>query len=456
MSILLKEKINTRNLLPIEEQDSYGLSHHQIFDFVGNNNLREGDTPYNFGYVFEVSELNKNALEKAFKTIINRHESLRTIFFNLNGDIKQKIIPYSSEKFGISFFDLRKIKNPSAIAEKEYYNEKMKIGDLKTEPLVKMQIFWINRHLYYITLIIEHIISDVWSINILKKELLMLYEAYSEGQQNPLKPLAIQLKDLTAWKNRLVNSERNIKYWELKKLDTSHVIDINYFYEKYKKSISLDSSETKALTKGLAYTFFIKEDLKNNLNELASYARVSVFGLLLGCLKILIFKLFNQKQILVSVVFGGRDKNEFKNLVANCSEIIFLFSQVDNSLDTKSFIQSVYKSLFSSTKYRYPWNEHEDSPFKDSWIFKINYFDSVIKGKSVVNNFDAKHSHIESLNNFTSYLTITEHDNAFQFECCFSPKFYTSTMMVYLFDQYLLLLKEIAKNTDGKIFDLTY
>ena len=65
---------------------------------------------------------------------------------------------------------------------------------------------------YVFLLVMHHIIGDGWSMNVLYREILALYEAYLLGKPDPLKPLRIQYKDFAVWQNAMT-FERDRKYW---------------------------------------------------------------------------------------------------------------------------------------------------------------------------------------------------------------------------------------------------
>ena len=63
----------------------------------------------------------------------------------------------------------------------------------------------------------HHIISDGWSVAILIKEFVALYEAYSNNLNNPLKPLNIQYSDYSVWQKNYLNKEtlnKKLKYFK--------------------------------------------------------------------------------------------------------------------------------------------------------------------------------------------------------------------------------------------------
>ena len=48
----------------------------------------------------------------------------------------------------------------------------------------------------------HHIVSDGWSEGVFNHELMVLYEAFGEGRENPLRPLSVQYADFALWQRR--------------------------------------------------------------------------------------------------------------------------------------------------------------------------------------------------------------------------------------------------------------
>jgi arthrofactin-type cyclic lipopeptide synthetase C len=64
-------------------------------------------------------------------------------------------------------------------------------------------------------LTVHHIIADGWSMGVLTRELMALYQAFSHGQPDPL-PLALQYGDYAVWQRRWLSGDvlRQSDYWQ--------------------------------------------------------------------------------------------------------------------------------------------------------------------------------------------------------------------------------------------------
>ncbi|MCW3465950.1 non-ribosomal peptide synthetase [Chitinophaga nivalis] len=179
-------------------QANYVLSSSQRRLWVLNQ-FREAGSAYNIPgvYVFE-GALDQAALEYAFAALLVRHESLRTVFKeDEHGQIRQFILEPAATGFRMVYKDLQqageaKVKEHVQVA----FNTLFELG---TGPLIRASLFQTGPHKWVFTYVMHHIISDGWSMEILIKELLQLYNGYLKGVTNVLSPLRIQYKDYAAW-----------------------------------------------------------------------------------------------------------------------------------------------------------------------------------------------------------------------------------------------------------------
>jgi hypothetical protein len=68
-----------------------------------------------------------------------------------------------------------------------------------------------------ILLVIHHIVADGWSLDVLFRELVANYLAFSEGKTSPLPPLPIQYGDFAAWQRSWLQGgilETQLNYWK--------------------------------------------------------------------------------------------------------------------------------------------------------------------------------------------------------------------------------------------------
>jgi NRPS condensation-like uncharacterized protein len=138
-------------------------------------------------------KLNIEALEKAFREIIQRHEILRTCLVESDGVPFQKILTHLD--FNLPVTDLsndtgQQVKI-NAIIESEIH----RCFDLSVAPLLICQLLKMQKEKHLLIFNMHHIISDGWSIGVLISELNLLYNSFCIGLSSTLPPLKLQYKD---------------------------------------------------------------------------------------------------------------------------------------------------------------------------------------------------------------------------------------------------------------------
>ncbi|HLP57213.1 MAG TPA: amino acid adenylation domain-containing protein, partial [Candidatus Deferrimicrobium sp.] len=194
---------------PVEKKEYYALSPAQQrlyfldrFETVG--------TGYHIPAVLEVSGTpNKERFEEIFRSLMRRHESLRTAFLTIDGNPVQKVYPVEEVPFFIEYRD--KTSDGSSPADIEALMRDFVCPfDLSRPPLLRVCLVKIDRTTHLLLFDMHHIISDGTSMGILIREFTALYNG------SALAPLHIQYKDFSEWQNNSIITGKTVKeeeYW---------------------------------------------------------------------------------------------------------------------------------------------------------------------------------------------------------------------------------------------------
>ncbi|TFW31227.1 condensation domain-containing protein, partial [Duganella callida] len=144
--------------------------------------------------------LDKAALKATLDRVVARHESLRTTFAGAEGQPLQQIAA-PDVGFALSEMDLGHLtgNEQQCAVQRLSDDEAVQPFDLATGPLIRGQLLRLAEDEYVLLITQHHIISDGWSVGVLVREISTLYAAFSQGQADPLPPLAIQYADYAAW-----------------------------------------------------------------------------------------------------------------------------------------------------------------------------------------------------------------------------------------------------------------
>ncbi|NET61631.1 MAG: non-ribosomal peptide synthetase, partial [Symploca sp. SIO2E6] len=161
------------------------------------NQLFPDNSSYNLPIFLRLKgSLNFLALEQSLKEIIQRHETLRTTFPEINGEPVQIIAPVM--ELPLTVVDLQTSGSTHEQSEKVkelVKQEAMTPFDLANSPVLRVTLLQLDPEHHVLLMTMHHIISDGWSLGVLVRELSTLYEAFAQGQSSVLPKLPIQYAD---------------------------------------------------------------------------------------------------------------------------------------------------------------------------------------------------------------------------------------------------------------------
>ena len=241
------------------------------------------------------SSIKRDIIESSIRSIVNRHEILRTLIkedeeghsYQLVQDDQEYPLEITTIKVTNQAEldeELKKVANHVYDLSKEYpirvclYEVSNRDFDTNTEDNIK----------YYLSIVIHHIAFDGWSTDILLRELQTYYSYYIDRSQGlevslNLPYLSIQYKDFALWQRNYLSGERldkQLDYWK-NKLNGYEILNI----------IS-DKPRSNQIDYTGSNTYFeIDNDTSIALRELARELKVSLYSLLLGGLLLNVKKL---------------------------------------------------------------------------------------------------------------------------------------------------------------------
>ncbi len=339
----------------IRKQPHYALSHAQRRLWVINK--MQGNTEaYCIPAACEfVGSFDVHAFEQTCHALIQRHDSLRTVFVEIEGEPRQKIL--DTGNFQMEIYDL----SIAVDAEKEFqslrHNNASFPFDLERGPLLRIAIVKMAENRYRMLFNIHHIISDRWSLNVLVHEMSLLYSQFLQGIQSSLPSLPIQYKDYAAWQNGFLASSKINKhrdYWHQKFSDETPVLDLP-------KDFSRPPLQTYS---GDRVTFTISSSVLGKLRAFSQQRDLSLFISLQSLVKVLLYRYTGQSDIVVGSVIAGRHQEVLESQMGLYMNVLAFR---DTLLGHESFETSVQKIRRTAIEAY----EHQIYPF-DRLVEELN------------------------------------------------------------------------------------
>ena len=137
------------------------------------------------------------ALEAALDDVIGRHESLRTVFPDVDGVALQRVLaaePGMWRRGGPAVVSVSEDEVPAELVALAGYR-----FDLSAEIPVRAQIFAVGPEQYVLGIVLHHIAFDGWSMAPMVRDVAAAYAARRQGQAPGWVPLPVQYVDYTLW-----------------------------------------------------------------------------------------------------------------------------------------------------------------------------------------------------------------------------------------------------------------
>ena len=179
--------------------------------------LSPGSSAYHIPQVLRLmGDLDAGALAAAVGEVVRRHESLRSVFDEVDGEPCQRVTPEGG--VGLARVDLAGLPAAARRAEagRLERREALRPFDLRRGPVLRVMLVRLARREHLLLVTLHHIVGDGWSMGVLARELGALYEAAVEGRPSPLPELEIQYADYAVWQRRWLSEEvleRQLDYW---------------------------------------------------------------------------------------------------------------------------------------------------------------------------------------------------------------------------------------------------
>jgi amino acid adenylation domain-containing protein len=184
--------------------------------------LGEGKSAYLIPLSFHLQgDINIEALEQAYRTLLQRHEVLRTTLTADDEGRPYQVIEATSQSV-LGLYTLEKedmAKEVQLIHDYESWRHQFTTQPFKLDEdsLIRAALVTCAPGRYDFLVVMHHIVTDGWSMGIFMGELSILYEAYCSGNENPLPKLTIQYADYAAWQRMYLQGdilERQATYWK--------------------------------------------------------------------------------------------------------------------------------------------------------------------------------------------------------------------------------------------------
>ena len=320
--------------------------------FVDQLEVADASSAYHLSRVLRLSgHLDRAALKAAVGDVVARHESLRTVFPQIDGLPRQQVLDVAgTAAVWQEVVDVDEEGLPEAVDAITAQR-----FDLSAEAPLRARLLALGADAHVLVLVVHHIAADRWSMGVLGRDLGVAYAARCRGETPPWTPLAVQYGDYTLWQHELLGDEedpdslisRQLAYW------TAALVDLPEQLE-----LPTDRPRPAVAThRGDTVRFRIDSDLHQALIELAGANNVTLFMVLQAAVATLLTRLGAGPDIPIGSPIAGRTDDALDDLVGFFVNTLILRTDTSGDPTFADLLERVRKCDLAAYA-------HQDVPFE--------------------------------------------------------------------------------------------
>ena len=299
--------------------------------------------------LYLTGSLSLRALEQTFNEIVQRHESLRTTFAMLEGEIVQIIAPMLA--VSLPTIDLQNLSptQQQTTALQLAIEAAQRPFDLATGPLFKVTVLKQSDTEHILLLNLHHIVADGWSMGVLIRELGTLYTAFVNNGRSPLAALPLQYADFAEWQHQYLQGEvlaTQLAYW---RQQLSGISAIDLPTDRQRPAVPS--------YRGAKHLITLSPALSNSLKSLSQQEGATLFITLLAAFQTLLYRYTGQADIAIGTPIANRNLSEIEALIGFFVNSLVLRADLSGNPRFQELLQRV-KNV-AMTAYA-----HQDLPFE--------------------------------------------------------------------------------------------
>lgn len=384
-------------------------------------------------------KVNAEKFREVFQSLLDRHEALRTSFYEEGESIVQHI--HSAAQLPFCYKEINGYSSEEIEAE---IKSLVRPFDLKREILFRISLLRTGEEDYVLVVDMHHIISDGVSSGILIGDFMKLY------QGETLAPNSYQYRDYSEWQN----SKEYSKYISNQK---------NYWLSEFEDRVLLshipyDFNRSGSQEEGRQIYFTLEKEEVLSLREIALSYSVSLFHVLLSCFYLMLYKLTGKTEIVVGVPVANRRHSEFEAVIGmfvntlpikltfeekeSFQDILIRLSKKMNAaLDNQEYqLDQLYEELASSQKGKF-------KLFHESFLLQNMHIPKLQMGDISIEELPLK----KDTTKFDLIFIGTEHEESITYETVYTRKYFKQETVEYAISIYKKIVSSIAREPNRNI-----
>ncbi|HEU4538991.1 MAG TPA: amino acid adenylation domain-containing protein, partial [Polyangiaceae bacterium] len=271
--------------------------------------LEPGTGAYNIPSALRLEgKLDVDALRRALREVVRRHETLRTTFGVDPAGLPLPVV-HDDAPFELT---TRTLDAPPAERDHALFEAGRRAAgapfDVARGPLVRAELWQIDEDHHALFFTMHHLVSDGWSVGVLVREVTALYLAFTAGRPSPLPDLPIQYADFAAWQREKLSGPelaRQLEHWQAELAGAPAALD-------------LPTDRPRPATQSYAGAHFTRPLPPGLLDEVEALGRslsATPFMLLLAAYAALLARHTGHDDLVIGTPIANRTRVEAEGLI---------------------------------------------------------------------------------------------------------------------------------------------
>jgi len=295
--------------------------------------------------------LDVDAVRASFQALVERHESLRTVFrSDADGSAEQVIC----EDGGLDFSLLDLSQQDADVREAMAGEATRRIGgmpfDLTKGPFLRVGLIRLASDVHVLVLVMHHIVSDGGSLQIIVDEFVAHYRARVRGEAVALPPLPIQYADYAVWQRHWLEAgeqDRQLAYWKMQLGEKQPVLQLPLDHARQPDARYSEAS----------HRIELPAPLVRALNRRVQSQGATLFMALLSGFQALLARHSGQDDIRVGVPIANRHRVETESVIGFFVNTQVLRGVVDGRASLSQLLAKTREAALGAQM-------HQDLPFE--------------------------------------------------------------------------------------------
>lgn len=293
--------------------------------------------------------LEPTVLARSLDRVVERHEALRTVFTEQNGEVRQQV--WASLRIPLTVTDLRHrppAERAAGLAAASAAQSATAF-DLRTGPLLVAELVALTDTEHHLLITAHHIIFDAWSADVLTRDLLACYGELTGGGPAELPLLRARFADH-------VRSQRTPEALGVLEEYLGHWAE-NLAGLPLESTLPPDRPRPPVQGhRGRRHQLTLPPELTTRLDQLARSAGVTLNAVLLTAFAATLRRFAGQDDLALGMPTAGRPRTELEPMIGSFASMLVLRLDLSGPVTSRDLLARTHRAISAAAR-------HQEAPY---------------------------------------------------------------------------------------------